>query len=170
MMTASDVHEVVSRLKAAGIVFWLDGGWGVDALVGYETRDHDDLDVVVSREKLDEARVALAPLGFAHSPNAEPGLPARFVVRAPHGRQVDFHAVVFDEHGHGHQELGDGSWCLYPAGGLTAFGTVAGHRVPCVTAELQVRHHLGFEPSNRDRADMQALASQLEIELPPQLA
>jgi hypothetical protein len=38
MMTATGVHEVVSRLKAAGVPFWLDGGWGIDALVGRETR------------------------------------------------------------------------------------------------------------------------------------
>jgi lincosamide nucleotidyltransferase A/C/D/E len=47
MMSAADVLDVTSRLEAAGISFWLDGGWGVDALVGRETRPHSDLDLVV---------------------------------------------------------------------------------------------------------------------------
>jgi hypothetical protein len=34
MMTATDVLEVLGRLEAAGLAVWVDGGWGVDALVG----------------------------------------------------------------------------------------------------------------------------------------
>jgi hypothetical protein len=26
---------------------WLDGGWGVDALVGEQTREHEDLNLIV---------------------------------------------------------------------------------------------------------------------------
>jgi len=167
MMTATDVHEVVARLEAAGVAFWLDGGWGVDALVGRETRPHDDLDLVVSRDNLDDARRALRPLGFEHAPEAAPGLPARLVVRDPRGRQVDFHVVVFDQEGNGHQELEDGSWGLYPRDGLIGSGSVAGRRIPCVTAELQVRHHRGYEPGEHDRADIGVLADVFGLEVPP---
>jgi lincosamide nucleotidyltransferase A/C/D/E len=167
MMTVTGVHEVVSRLKAAGVPFWLDGGWGIDALVGRETRPHDDLDLVVSRDTLGDARLALAPLGFEHAPEAAPGLPARLVVRDPGGRQVDFHVVVFDQEGNGHQELDDGCWGLYPREGLVAFGSVAGRRIPCVTAEVQVRHHFGYELDERDHADIRVLATVFRLELPP---
>ena len=34
MMTATDVVEVLDRLDAASLEAWLDGGWGVDALLG----------------------------------------------------------------------------------------------------------------------------------------
>jgi lincosamide nucleotidyltransferase A/C/D/E len=46
-MDSSSLLAVVGVLEAEGISVWLDGGWGVDALLGYQTRDHDDLDVVV---------------------------------------------------------------------------------------------------------------------------
>lgn len=34
MMDASDVLSVVAALEEAGLRAWLEGGWGVDALVG----------------------------------------------------------------------------------------------------------------------------------------
>jgi hypothetical protein len=33
-LTERDVVDVVQRLWAAGIEFWIEGGWGVDALLG----------------------------------------------------------------------------------------------------------------------------------------
>jgi len=47
MMTADDVLEIIRSLERSLIGIWLDGGWGVDALLGEETRPHDDLDLVV---------------------------------------------------------------------------------------------------------------------------
>jgi lincosamide nucleotidyltransferase A/C/D/E len=43
-LSASDVIEVVGALGPHGLNVWIDGGWGVDALVGEQTRDHADLD------------------------------------------------------------------------------------------------------------------------------
>ena len=37
-MDAAGVIAVVRALDAAGIVVWLDGGWGVDALLGAQSR------------------------------------------------------------------------------------------------------------------------------------
>jgi hypothetical protein len=45
-MDAANLLRVVGHLEAEGIDVWLDGGWGVDALLGQETREHDDLDLV----------------------------------------------------------------------------------------------------------------------------
>jgi lincosamide nucleotidyltransferase A/C/D/E len=39
-MTAADVIEVLQCLERAGVSVWIDGGWGVDALVGAQTREH----------------------------------------------------------------------------------------------------------------------------------
>jgi lincosamide nucleotidyltransferase A/C/D/E len=100
-MTADDAVDVLDRLEAAGVEVWVDGGWGVDALLGVETRPHGDLDVVVRQEQLAAARVALAAAGFSHAADEAPGLPARLVLRDPEGRQVDVHPVEFDEAGDG---------------------------------------------------------------------
>ncbi|HSP55104.1 MAG TPA: hypothetical protein VLS25_05900 [Dehalococcoidia bacterium] len=64
MMTAGDVVRVLDALAEAGTTVWLDGGWGVDALLGEETREHDDLDLVVSAEHLNRAASEVAAVGY----------------------------------------------------------------------------------------------------------
>jgi hypothetical protein len=39
--------------------------------------------------------------------------------------------------------------------------------VRCLTPELQVRHHLGYEPDADDHHDMQRLAERFGLDLPP---
>ncbi|WP_232519770.1 nucleotidyltransferase domain-containing protein [Actinosynnema pretiosum] len=51
----ADVLAVLDLAEAAGARLWIDGGWGVDALLGERTRRHGDLDVVV------EGRGVLGP-------------------------------------------------------------------------------------------------------------
>jgi len=38
MVTEKDAVEILSCAEGNGIPVWLDGGWGVDALLGEETR------------------------------------------------------------------------------------------------------------------------------------
>ena len=41
-MGAERVLDVIRHFQATGIPAWLDGGWAVDALLGEQTRNHDD--------------------------------------------------------------------------------------------------------------------------------
>jgi lincosamide nucleotidyltransferase A/C/D/E len=145
----------------------VDGGWGIDALLGEETRAHSDLDLALERAALEDAAAALAEAGFEREEVAEPGLPARLVLRDAACRQVDLHPLVFDDHGNGWQELGEGAWGLYPADGLTGTGTIAGLPVRCISVELQLRHHLGWSWTQTDRADLERLAERFGLPLPP---
>ena len=168
-MTANDVVAVIDLLAREQIDVWVDGGWGIDALVGRETRDHADLDLVVAQDDLDRARTALAAVGFVHDESAKPGLPARLVLVADDGRRVDLHPVVFDAGGNGWQPLGDGAWGAYPADGLDAGGEVGGRSVRCISPELQLRHHLGYPPDEHDRHDLRLLSERFGVGLPPGL-
>ncbi len=47
MMPSGEVIRIVGLLERQGLSVWLDGGWGVDALAGRQTRPHDDLDVAI---------------------------------------------------------------------------------------------------------------------------
>jgi lincosamide nucleotidyltransferase A/C/D/E len=167
MVDTDDVLMVLDRLDRDGLGVWLDGGWGVDALLGRHSRPHRDLDLVIARDDFAAARDALAGLGFRHDPAAMPGLPARLVLVGAGGRQIDLHPVVFDAHGNGWQELGDGAWGAYPAEGLTGVGTVGGRQVRCLTPELQVRHHLGYPLGATDRHDLALLAERFGVAVPP---
>jgi Aminoglycoside-2''-adenylyltransferase len=46
-MTAKDAIKLYKLFDQHGIKVWIDGGWGVDALLGHQTRKHDDLDIAL---------------------------------------------------------------------------------------------------------------------------
>src|SRR5688500_6317541 len=110
MMNAEDVLARPGQLERGAVSVWLEGGWGIDALVGTQTRVHADLDVVVAQAACDRARAALAPLGYDHDESAEPGLPARLVLRERSGREIDVHPIVLDDCGNGWQPLDRDRW------------------------------------------------------------
>ena len=154
MMRAEDVVAVLDCLERAGVTVWIDGGWGIDALLGAQHRPHDDLDLVVPRDRAGAAREALAALDFA--PHLDEW-PTRFVLRAPDDRRIDFHPVTFGADGAATQELYDGSLCPYPAEGFTGTGRVGGRLVRCLSAAVQALHHQGYEPQDKDRHDLRLL-------------
>ena len=162
MMDARCVLSVVATLRDAGVRVWLDGGWGVDALVGEQTRDHDDLDCVIALSDAPIARDALAGLGFAVTLDESP---TRFVVRDRTDRRVDFHTVTFDAAGGATQQLQDGTLAPYPSQGFSGSGSVAGVHVAYLTAAVQVLHHLGYDPDEKDHHDMGVLADRCGIDL-----
>jgi lincosamide nucleotidyltransferase A/C/D/E len=44
-MSSGDVVELLRLLETSGVEVYVDGGWGVDALLGEQTRPHSDLDI-----------------------------------------------------------------------------------------------------------------------------
>ena len=95
-VTGADVIEVLDSLEAVGVHAWVDGGWGVDALVRDGTREHADLDLALDAEQLDVARRALEELGLRHDETIQPGPRARLAMRDGRGREVDLHPLTFD--------------------------------------------------------------------------
>src|SRR4051794_7917248 len=67
-MTATDVMDLHSAFAAAGILVWIDGGWAVDALLGRQTRQHDDLDIAVEERHVPALREILARRGYRDVP------------------------------------------------------------------------------------------------------
>lgn len=45
MLSIDDSRSWIDTLDTHGVPFWVDGGWGVDALLGEQTRSHRDLDL-----------------------------------------------------------------------------------------------------------------------------
>ncbi|XBX07737.1 hypothetical protein QMP26_06230 [Enterocloster clostridioformis] len=44
-VTKADLLKVLDLMETSGIRYWLDGGWGVDVLLGKQTREHRDVDI-----------------------------------------------------------------------------------------------------------------------------
>ena len=62
-MTANDVLEFVQLLRQYHIDVCIDGGWGVDALLGEQTRLHADLDIAVQHKDVAQIRTLLEARG-----------------------------------------------------------------------------------------------------------
>ncbi len=146
---------ILAVLREAGIDAWVAGGWGVDALIGAPTREHADLDIAIRQEDEAAALALLLTAGFAIEVDWRP---VRVEVAHPDGRRVDVHPLAFAADGTGIQRGFDDATFAYPPGDFVR-GTIAGEDVPCISAALQLDFHLGYEPGDKDRADMAALAA-----------
>ncbi|MCW3842968.1 GNAT family N-acetyltransferase [Micromonospora yasonensis] len=160
-MAAEEVLSVLDALAAIGCPAWLSGGWGVDALVGEQTRPHRDLDLAVPAEHEAAALRALAQLGYVVETDWRP---VRVEVVAAGRGRVDLHPLTFDEAGDGHQAGLDGSSFRWPRDCLTT-GTIAGRPVDCISVTQQLLFHGGYEPRDVDRADL-ALLHRLAAAVP----
>lgn len=153
-MTADDVLFIHALLREAGTDVWIGGGWGIDALVGDQSREHRDLDLMHRLDQEPAVVAALAEAGFAETLDARP---VRFVVSDRSGREIDLHPLVFAQDGSATQASPDPEHPFaYPASCFVT-GVVAGTVVPCMSAEQQVYFHQGYEPSDRDLHDMARL-------------
>lgn len=162
---APDVLAVLDLLAGAGVEAWVDGGWGVDALVGAVTRTHSDVDLVVPLPAVDRALGALAAAGYAGV--LRDWRPTAVAVADQRGREVDLHLVTPAPDGGGDQALPDGGSFHYPP---PIAGTVGGRAVRCVDALTQVRAHLGYPPTAKDHTDLRLLRDRLGVDLPPPYA
>jgi lincosamide nucleotidyltransferase A/C/D/E len=161
-MEGAEVLRVLDALEAAGIQAGITGGWGIDALLRRETREHGDVDLGIASEAVDDAIDALLPLQYVLIRDERP---ARVVLTSEVG-QVDLHPIVWGSSGAGVQTGFDGETFDYPAGSLDAEGEIAGRMVRCATPDLQLAFHAHYEPRDHDRQDMEALASAFGLSLP----
>jgi lincosamide nucleotidyltransferase A/C/D/E len=163
-MTAADVVEILDWLSAGGVELWLDGGWGVDALVGEQTRRHKDLDLIVFGDHAVRLRERLSRHGFEHARGPE----WNFVLKDHRGREVDVHPVRFDEEGYGHLTTEAGEPFVHPASAFTGTGTVARRQAKCLSADAQMLNHShGYVPADADFHDMNLLNDRLGTPLLP---
>jgi lincosamide nucleotidyltransferase A/C/D/E len=157
-MTSSSLIELLRLLKEAEIDAWLDGGWGVDALLGRQTRKHKDVDIVLRVADVPRVLQVLGRRGFTIKEGSPPN---SFVLADSSGLEVDVHAVVFDDDGNGVYRMENGEEWIYPAEGFRGLGMVEGEVVRCLSPTTQVLCHAhGYIPTEKDFRDM---------ELPPPL-
>jgi lincosamide nucleotidyltransferase A/C/D/E len=161
-ISVDEVVDVLDGLAAAGIDASVAGGWAVDALLGRVTREHGDLDLAVDAADIDRAIEALAGLGLSVEVDERP---ARLAV-GDGRRSVDLHPVRWGVDGVGRQSAGTGGEFVYPPVSADARGRIGEREVRCLTPELLVTFHAGYEPRDIDRRDMTALAEHYGLELP----
>ena len=140
-MPMTTTLQALKALEAASILAVLMGGWGVDALAGEQLRIHHDLDLIIDHTQLDLALMMLGLLGFKEwfrnpdsTPFGERQLEGSVVVRDAAMRVVDLHPMRLDD-----------------SGPTLTEGRIDGHRVTCLSAELQVEVNAGSQIHTRSR-------------------
>ncbi len=166
-MTSSALVELLQLFESAAIPVWLDGGWGVDALLQTQTRTHKDVDIVLRVADVPRLQEILTARGFAIR---EGNPPNSFVLANGAGLEVDVHAVTFDDDGNGVYRMQNGRDWVFPAEGFNGRGLVGEMGVRCLSPATQVLCHAhGYVPVEKDIRDMELLTGRFGIELPPQL-
>lgn len=149
-MPASEVTVLYRAAVTAGVRVWVDGGWCVDALVGEQTRDHDDLDVAVDRDDVDALVDVLTAAGYHRSLMASTS-DWNFVMVDRTGHHVDVHVFHFDADGRHVYGI------AYPPEALCGNGFIDGKPVECITARSMYQFKTAYQPAAKDRSDISHL-------------
>ncbi|MGC4936405.1 nucleotidyltransferase domain-containing protein [Kribbella sp. DT2] len=149
-MTADRVLGLLDLLT--GVDVWVDGGWGVDALVGEQTREHGDLDLGVARTELATVLEVLASAGYVVSDDRF----ADVTVQLTHteGHRVDLHPSTPLPGGGTEQIDFDGETFYLPP---PSAGRIGGREVRCMPLSSQLRTHSGYELRDKDHHDVELL-------------
>lgn len=158
-MKAETVTELVSFLQSHEIDVVIDGGWGVDALIGRQTRPHDDLDVAVPHKDVPKLRRILSEKGFSEV-FRDDSRDCNFVLRDKAGNELDVHSYTFDENGRNIYGV------AYLPEHLTGKGEINDFEVKCIPPDWSVKFHTGYELDENDFHDVKALCEKFNLKLP----
>ncbi len=158
-MTAKDVIGIMQLLNQNDIDVIIDGGWGVDALLGKQTRTHADLDVAVNHRDVPKMRALLEAKGYRDVPWGDTW-ECNFVLEDDRGHLFDVHSCTFDETGNNIFGV------KYPYDSWKGSGSINGFPVKCITPEWMVKFHSGYKLDETDYHDVKLLCKQFSIEMP----
>ena len=63
-MTEKDTINLLKKAEQINVTIWITGGWGISALVGKQTRPHNDIDVFIERKDAGEFVKMLVSDGY----------------------------------------------------------------------------------------------------------
>jgi lincosamide nucleotidyltransferase A/C/D/E len=182
-MKAEDVVELYGLLRDHGVQLWIDGGWGIDALLERQTRPHKDLDAFVSFADLALLASLLSSCGFGlkeiwsenrwrrHSGvvpvigRAGPEVATAFVLKDAVGRELDIHVLDVDDQGRG-TPLWECGGLAFAPDALQGQGTIGGVPVQCLSAAMHMRTHSGYVLQEKDLQDLRHLHERFGVAYP----
>lgn len=158
-MTSTEVVELYKALGNLAIKIWIDGGWAVDALLGKQTRTHNDLDIAIEWKDAPSLREILEARGYKQIREDSRW---NFVMGDEAGREIDVHAFVYDDSGNVVEGI------MYPAESLTGSGTIDGFNVSCISPKYMVEFLTPwvFKHPGKYLAAVPAIAEKFEIPIP----
>ena len=171
MLSGEQAIQLYQLLCEHNIQVWVSGGWGIDALLGRQTRPHKDLDVIMLLRDVTGLQALLGRDGFmlkqvweenlwAAGEHGEQLLTA-FVLRDALDREIDAHALVLDELGFGIPAW-DSEGRIFTPDDLSGEGRIGGKVVRCLSAPCQLACHTGYTLPEAQVRDLQLLQEFIE--------
>jgi len=158
-MGSTDVVDILKLFASEGIEVYVDGGWGVDALLGEQTRIHGDLDIATPHKYVPKIRKLLEARGYKDIPRDDTR-EENFVLGDDSGHVIDIHSYIFDDNGKNVFGV------AYKPEQLTGSGYIAGYPVMCISPEWMIRFHSGYELDEDDFHDVRLLCEKFNLPLP----
>ena len=162
MTNELDVVDLLRAIERLDVTVWIGGGWGVDALVGSQTRQHNDIDVYIEKRNADDFIRMLTSKGYLEV-KMEYTSESHTVWQNSSNHIVDLHLIEFKEEDAESLYFEDEAYPLFVLDGK---GTIGGAEVRCFTPEAQLLFHQGYEHNEKDIHDVLLLCKAFELDIP----
>ncbi len=139
MVNITDVKQILQFAIDAEIKVFLDGGWGVDALLGYQSRAHNDIDIFVEKKDYQNFIEMMKANDF-YEIKMEYTTLNHTVWEDAKNRIVDLHCFEYTGEG---EILYEGD--NFPVETFSGKGKIEEIEVSCIEPYSQVMFHLGYE-------------------------
>lgn len=131
IVTKEDLLKVIDLFEKIQITYWLDGGWGVDVLVGKQTRNHRDIDINYDANETERLLDTLIKVGYQVETD---WMPVRTELYHPELGYLDIHPFIIEADGSCKQSDLEGGFYNIDAKYFeqTIF---EGRKIPCISIE-----------------------------------
>lgn len=150
IVTQEDLFKVLDIIEKAETTYWVDGGWGVDILVGNQTREHRDVDIDFDSKHTEKIMSTLKDCGYEI---VEDRSPVRIELHHPKLGYIDIHPFIINDDGSAKQASLEGGWYEFEP---DFFGSAIYNekRIPCISAKGQKKFHTGYPLREIDKHDI----------------
>lgn len=172
-MTKEEAIYLYQLLHANMIPTWIIGGWGIDGLLGEQTRMHKDLDILVLVDDVVRLLTLLEREGYRFAYLWEENrfvqnrqgitTATAFVWRDDAEREIDAHVMWMDDQGNGIPAWIVEEGFQFQHKDLAAQGVIAGVEVQCISPHMQLICHTGYELPEAQQKDIERIHAKFGI-------
>ncbi len=160
MVTVKDALEILIYAEAHGIPLQIGGGWSVDALLGEQTRPHNDIDLFLEKRYMPRYEELLKSRGFERvTVQAAPSFLVTF--QDAKGRLIDLYLFEYGP---------ESVYCIgdttFPSTAFSARGEIGGKAVRCVPAQDMVDYLTQVGVNRKTWHDVRTLCDRFDLALP----
>jgi len=157
-MNEKDVVDLLKKVESIGVDMWITGGWGVDALIGHQTRPHNDIDIFIQKKDALAFKKMLNSNGYFETKIESED---QTVWSNTCNCTIDIHLFEFTE-----AEALRFENEIYPFSILNGKGKIGGISVRCMPVEAQVKYHQNYEIRQKDIDDVLLLCKTFGLPIP----